>query len=350
MEGIVMHLPRATTAFITAGLFGAVYGLLRCPQEVSQAVRDGLSMCTDTLLPTLFPFFVLSALVVKTGLSDRLGRWLAPVMGPMFHLPGCCASALVLGLIGGYPTGARTAAALYQSGRCSRAEAQQLLSFCCACSPAFLLGAVGNGLFGSARLGLLLLASHWIAAVLTGLLLTRSSPLPHTRSLPNSRSSSQPFFSAFTDSVKDSFRAMLDLFAFVLCFAAVGKLAELSGLPQWLADFLPLSGGNGRAVLLGLLDMPRWVMQLSGGTTQERLVLSGLLLGWGGLSIHAQICSVLHDGGLSPGSYLKGKVLHAALSALTLAALTGSGTAQCLLGGCACLLFPWRRAKKVVEK
>jgi len=344
-----MHLPRATTLFFTAGLLGAVYGLLRFPQEVSQAVREGLVLCTDTLLPTLLPFFILSALVVKSGLAERLGRRLAFLMGPVFHLPGCCAAALVLGLIGGYPTGARTAAALYQSGQCSRGEAQLLLSFCCACSPAFLLGTVGNGLLGSSRRGLLLLGIHWSAAMLTGFLLSRNAPSPQVRSAA-AQSSAQPFFAAFAESVKDSFRAILDLFAFVLCFAAVGRLAELSGLPQWLANFLPLTGDNPRALLLGLLDMPRWVMQLTAGTVQERLILSGFLLAWGGLSIHAQICSILHDSGLSPGSYLKGKALHAALTAVLTAAITGTAAAQCLLVGLVCLLFPWRQVKKVVEK
>lgn len=345
-----MHLPRATTTLITAGLLGAVFGLLRFPQEVSQAVREGLSMCTDTLLPTLFPFFVLSALVVKTGLSDRLGHWLSPIMGPLFHLPGTCAAALVLGFVGGYPTGARTAAALYQSGRCTREEARRLLSFCCACSPAFLLGAVGNGLFGDSRYGLTLLGVHWIAAILSGVLLNQSAPIPAKIETGPLTGPAQPFFSAFSDSVKDSFRAMLDLFAFVLCFAAVGRLIELSGIPCRLAELLPLSHENSRALLMGLLDMPRWVMFLTAGGIRERMVLSSLLLAWGGLSIHCQICSILHASGLSPVCFLKGKVLHAILSALLMAGLSGSCMAQCLLGGCFCLLFPWRRIKKWWKK
>lgn len=341
-----MHCPRVTSVGLVLGLLGSVYGLLRFPQEVSQAVRESLSMCTDTLLPSLFPFFILSSLVIKLGISDRLGRRLAFVMAPVFHLPGDCAAAVVLGLIGGYPTGARTAAALYEKGRCTREEAQRLLTFCCACSPAFLLGAVGNGCFGNPGAGFLLLGVHWAAAMLTGFLLNRNAPLPALHSKIDQEPAAVPFFAAFADSVKESFRAMLDLFAFVLCFAAAAKLVQLSGVFSIPAQFLPLSGENPHALLMGLLDMPRWVMRLNDGTVQERMILSSLLLAWGGVSIHCQICSVLHDSALSPGSFVKGKFLHALLSVLLMAASMGSHTARCLMGGAALLLFPWHRIKK----
>ena len=345
-------MPRSkiSSFFIAAAVILAAYGLLRFPQEVSQAILEGMALCANTLLPSLFPFFVLSSVVIKSGLSQQLGQKLAPVMGPLFHLPGSCACALVLGLIGGYPTGARTAATLYKEGQCTRKEAQQLLSFCCACSPAFLLGAVGTGAFGSTRCGLLLLGTHWASALLVGLLLNRGSPVPE-QSSDTFPSKSQPIILALTDSIKESLRNLLDLFSFVLCFSALGRLLALTRLPEQLAALLlpSLSGDNGVVFLNGLLDMPRCVTMLSDGNITERLILSAALLAWGGVSIHFQIVAILQEYGLSPVSYLQGKLLHSIICAILTATVLGIIAPTPLLFTCGILFILFLLKKEVTK-
>ena len=85
--------------------------LMRWPQESMAAARDGLALCGNVIIPSLFPFFVLSSLVVELGMSRYLGRLLEGVMAPLFRVGGACSSALALGFVGGYPVGARTAIA-----------------------------------------------------------------------------------------------------------------------------------------------------------------------------------------------------------------------------------------------
>ena len=116
--------------FLGLGLLCATLALMFWPQEAMEAAREGLRLCYNVILPSLFPFFVLSALVVDLGLAGYLGRALEGLMRPLFHVPGACASALVLGFVGGYPVGARTALSLYQKGMCTKTEAERLLSFC----------------------------------------------------------------------------------------------------------------------------------------------------------------------------------------------------------------------------
>ena len=163
----------------SALLFSAFAGLLRWPAEAAQAVRDGLSLCAGTILPALFPFFILSTLTVESGLAARLGRPLERCMNVLFRVNGSCAAALVLGLIGGYPVGAKAAADLYRNGRCNESEARRLLGFCNNAGPSFLIGVVGAGIFQSAKLGLLLEGIHIFSALLIGLLYHF---LPDTRS------------------------------------------------------------------------------------------------------------------------------------------------------------------------
>lgn len=332
-------------------LCAAAGGLLRFPQEISQAVRDGLFLCWNTLLPSLFPFFVLSALIVNLGLSACLGQWLEPLMQPLFHLPGVCSSPLILGLLGGYPTGARTAVALYQNGQCTREQAQRLLSFCNNCGPAFLIGTVGVSQFGHLAYGLLLAGVHICAAFISGIILGFRAP---KEPVPLSRRSPEPFLPlsrAFTDAVTGSMQSLLNLFSFVLCFSAILQLFRLTGIPALVTEFLHplLTGTNGEQFFLGFFEMSSGVTALRDGPQEERLILASALLGWGGLSVHCQVLSILKDCDLSPVPYLKGKALHALLSAILMALLLRQAEALCLISGITLLYLPTALSKKAVE-
>ena len=342
-----MNRPRISAFLLTLVILAAGAALVIYPQEVSAAVRANLTLCADTLLPNLFPFFVLSALIIKAELFRPFERVLEPLMRYAFHLPGNCASALVLGLVGGYPTGAKTTAELYRSGRCSRDEAQRLLSFCNNCGPAFLFGVVGCGIFGHPRYALLLAGIHYAAALLTGLIMNRCAPIPSARQRPHSAPVT-PLAAAFVESVTGSLRAMLDLCSFVLCFGAITRLVSLSGLPAKAADLLLpfLTPQVGETFLLGLLEMTHGVTAITDETLPMRLILTVGLLGWGGLSVHCQVLALLRDTDLSAVSYLKGKLLHAVFSMFLIWGILRGVEIICMAAGCSLLFLPCRGAKK----
>lgn len=307
------HAPRSIPTGIL--LCAAAAGLIFHPQEVSAATQNALTVCTDVLLPNLFPFFVLSSMVVRLGLAKPLGRLLSPIMGPVFHLPGQCSIAVILGMIGGYPTGAKTAISLYHEGICTRQQTENLLAFCNNCGPAFILGVVGNGLFGSLRHGFLLLTVHFSAALLSGFLLNRKHiSAPH--SFTKTQNIHPPVSAAFTASVTESMASILNLSAFVICFSAITALLQSTGIPDTAARYLSsfLSEEYAESLLIGLLEMTCGIAGLHGGNEVEPLLLSAFLLGWGGLSVHCQVLSLLQDTDLSPARYFKGKFLHAVLS------------------------------------
>ena len=165
------------------GLLWATLALILWPDQAMEAMRDGLQLCGNVILPSLFPFFVLSTLVIELGMSQYLGKLLEPIMAPVFRVNGNCAAALALGFVGGYPVGARTAIQIYENGQCSRTEAERMLAFCNNSGPAFILGVVGTGVFGSGTAGLLLYLTHLLASLCVGILFRfyRASDQPRTR-------------------------------------------------------------------------------------------------------------------------------------------------------------------------
>lgn len=296
------------------------------PEQSMDAGRQGLQLCANVIIPSLFPFFVLSSLVVELGMARYLGQALERLMWPLFRVGGVGASALVLGLVGGYPVGAQTAIKLYEKNLCSKDETQRLLSFCNNSGPAFILGVVGAGVFGSGAIGLLLYLSHAAACLCVGLLFrfygkstVCSGPSRTTPHFQTTR-----FSTALTSGIKNSFTSVLNICAFVLFFSVVIRLLFLCGIMDAAAGLLaallsPVGFDRvlARQLLTGLLEVSSGVTSLSrSGELPGQISMAAFMLGWAGLSVHCQVLSFLGDSGLSPGTYLIGKALHGTISAL----------------------------------
>ena len=295
------------------------------PQEAMAGARTGLTLCGNVIIPSLFPFLILSALVVQLGLAAKLGRILGPIMSPLFRINGSCACALVLGFIGGYPVGARTAIDLYRKGLCTREEAQRLLAFCNNSGPAFILGVVGAGIFSDGRVGLLLYLTHALASLCVGLLfrfsgvrekVSNPAPPPHIGAVR--------FSSAFTGSVSSALQSCLNICAFVMFFSVLLSLLDTFGILAASARSLTLllsplgmTEEWARRLLTGLLEVSSGVWSLSGsGTLNGKLSMAAFMLGWAGISVHCQVLSFLSESDLSIRTYLIGKALHGLLSAI----------------------------------
>ena len=308
-----------------AGLLWATLALVLWPEQAMEAMRDGLKLCGNVILPSLFPFFVLSSLVVELGMSRYLGRLLEPVMAPLFRVNGSCAAALALGFVGGYPVGARTAIEIYENGQCSRTEAERMLAFCNNSGPAFILGVVGAGVFGSGKAGLLLYLVHLMASLLVGVLFRfyRPGDRPQTRKNRGPQFQAASFPKAFTSSIIGALHSTLNICAFILFFTVFLRILAYAGILSTLARLLsslltPLGMDQTWAerLLTGLVEVSSGVSSLTNGTLSGRLSMAAFMLGWAGVSVHCQVLAFLGESGLSIGPYVAGKLLHGGLSAL----------------------------------
>lgn len=317
-------------ALLGFGLLWTALALVLWPGEAMAAMKDGLKLCGNVIVPSLFPFFVLSSLVVELGMSRYLGRLLENVMAPLFRVNGTCAAALALGFVGGYPVGARTAIALYQDGQCSRTEAERLLAFCNNSGPAFILGVVGAGVFGSGRAGLMLYLAHILASLAVGLIFRfyKPSQCPRTYRQGGPQFQAASFPVAFTHSITGAMTSVLNICAFVLFFTVFLRLLSYAGvlgaLAHGIAGFFSPLGLNelwARRLITGLLEVSSGVSSLTDGTLTGRLSMAAFMLGWAGVSVHCQVLAFLGDSGLSMRTYVVGKLLHGVFSSLIASAL-----------------------------
>ena len=275
---------------------------------VRAAAAEALSLCAGSVIPALFPFLVVSSLLLSLGLGELLSPMLAGLMEPLFRVDGVGSSALLLGLVGGYPIGAKTAADLYRGGRLSRPEAERLLAFCNNSNPVFLISVLGVGVFGSVRAGVWLWLIHLLSALLTGLLFRNHGGPARRQAGGTAAFQAVSLFAAFVAAVRESLSGMLSVCAFVTFFyVLVRPLASLGG---WLGP-----------VLVGLTEL----FSLTPLLRPDRFgfILASAMAGWGGLSVLCQTAAVLEGSGLRLQSCAAGKAVQGLLAGLLAALLAG---------------------------
>ena len=310
----------------------ALAGLVLRPSEAVTAAKDGLLMCFNVIMPSLFPFFVLSSMVVELGLVRYIGFALERVMRPLFRVSGACAAAVALGFIGGYPTGARTAISIYEKKLCSKTEVERLLAFCNNSGPAFILGVVGAGVFSSSLAGILLYLCHIFASFAVGIVMRF-----YKRNEPASGGGRYAFSTAglgdaFVLSVKSALSSTLGICAFVVFFTvAIGMLMQFGIIPFFAGIFggilapFGLDASTIEQLITGLIEVSSgvWTLQDAAGGIRTQLALAAFMLGWAGLSVHCQVLSFIGKSGLSAKTYVAGKFLHGIISAALVWAVSG---------------------------
>ena len=295
------------SARLPALLTGALLlGLLIFTQAAKDAARESLTLCAGVLLPSLFPFCVGMELFGRLGLADALGKRLATPMRRLFHLPGAAAAALLSGLLGGYPLGAHMTAALCLGGTLTRQEAATLSRFSNNAGPAFVLGAVGGAVFGSARLGALLWAIHAASALLTGMLLRGRGTERRLRTVLEGRTPGSAG-SALPEAIEAAAGTMLRVCGTVVfstvVLALCCRVLPIGRLPDALA-----------ALIRGAVELTNGCLALAGLPLHQAFPLAALLLGWGGACVHLQALPALSSAGLPIRPYLRAKLLQALLS------------------------------------
>ena len=297
--------------------FALLVLLLLSAQAAADGCRQALGVCARLIIPSLFPFFVLSSLLNTLGLPGLLGRALAPAAMRVYGISGAGASALLMGLCGGYPAGAAYIAELEKNGAVTSREAERLLAFCNNSGPAFLVGAVGCGVFHSMPAGLLLYAVHIAAALLTGLFFRQKS---HSEEIPPVFLDSADPASALSGAVKQSVTAILNVCGFVVFFSVLISVLESRGLLSLPVDLLARYLGAPRDVtrplLAGLLELGSGVSAMEGlPLSSASFALAAFLTGWGGLAVFFQTRALLTEGKAKGALHLTGHLFSASIGA-----------------------------------
>lgn len=295
------------------------------------AAQNGLSLWATSIIPSLFPFFVATELLSYTNIINILGQFFNKLMKPLFNVRGEGSFAFLMGIISGYPVGAKIACNLRQANICSKEECERLLAFTNNSGPLFIIGTVGIKMFGSSTIGFLLLVTHILACISVGICfrfwkLSPSSKLfigTHSKKAPtSSRVSFSKLGEVISKSISNSISTILNIGGFVVIFSVIISILKHSKLIVFFKpvfEFLHIPYEIAESFILGIVEITNGIFAISSIPLKQisiNIVLTSFLLGCGGISILLQVWSIVSKTDLSIKPYILGKFLHGIFAAI----------------------------------
>lgn len=298
------------------------------------AIKSGLSLWATSVVPSLFPFFVATELLMHTNIVYHLGNVLNPIMRPLFNIRGEGAFAFIMGIISGYPIGAKIASNFRKNNICTKEECERLLSFTNNSGPLFIIGTVGILLFRNTAIGILLFITHLLASITVGIIFRfwkRNSISKDyvSNSVHKANTNSYVSFSnlgeVLSESITSSISTILLIGGFVVIFSSIISILNSSGILNIASIFIKpifnlfhidVSFING--LLTGILEITNGISAISNIVCRKlsiNIILTSFLLGFGGISVLLQVWSITAKTDLSIKPYVLGKLLHGFLAA-----------------------------------
>lgn len=299
--------------------------VLAYPSFAAQGGAEGLRLCGQVVIPSLFPYMVLSSWLVNRNVFGGLGRALRKPLGFIFNMPPTAIAPLLIGWLCGYPTGVRAAAKEYEEGRLTKGQTERLMTFCACVSPQFSIAALGSSLMKSSYAGVCIYLGSLLSCITVGIaggLVSRR--WGREQEVTETKRSEGGFFEA----VADGSEGMLRICALTVFFAALTGIAEGSGLLKRLSFLLSAKStvyGDGfwRAALKSFIE-------LTGGAAEAAGVTGGFLIcaagaGFGGVCVISQCIALSRTARkrLRVMPTLLSRVIHGVLTAVFSSLLLG---------------------------
>ncbi|GIO32039.1 MULTISPECIES: sporulation integral membrane protein YlbJ [Paenibacillus] len=348
-----MSLKKLGLPLMIVSLASLLLLMMRFPGAYLESALRGLAIWWDVLFPSLFPFFIISEVMLGFGIVHLFGTLLDPLMKPLFRIPGSGGFVAAMGYVSGYPIGAKLTAKLWEQNMVTRDEGERLVAFTTSSDPIFLIGAVSVGFFHDPKMAVILAISHYGGGFLIGLLMRFHGSRQSHSSAPSSGSDQSPqgkkerrgrirrAFAAMhrarmedgraigemlRQAVESSLKLIIVVGGLVVFFSVFLELLTQAGVMKnlyFVLEYLLKAAGFpaslSEALVGGLFEVTLGAR--SAGEAAASIPLpfkaaaAAFILSWGGLSVHAQIASILHATNLRYLPFMFARLIHAVLAA-----------------------------------
>lgn len=316
------------------------FSLIMFPQQVFEASLRGLNTWWTIVFPALLPFFIMSEILVAFGIVQFLGVLLEPVMRPVFRLPGTGAFVLAVGYTSGAPISSILTADLRKKHLLTRNEAERIICFTNNASPLFMFGAVAVGMFKIPEIGIIIAISHYSANILLGLSLRFWIPRKydmHYNSqnlgfkmafkalLESQIYNKKPLGKILGDAVKTSVQNLTQIGGFIILFSVIIELLTIFNVIKLISICLTfflsplmLDLQLAKGIVSGFVEMTIGSKLIAESSSPLHLKVAAvsLILGWSGLSIHAQAISMLATTDIRFYPFIIARLFHGIISAI----------------------------------
>ncbi len=275
----------------------SLFFMFKTPYAVTSGVTEGLQICFYVILPSLFPFMVVSTYIIQSNVFEFTYKFLAPISRIVFCQPACTIPVLIMSMIGGFPVGIKMISNLLNDGAITKNQAQRLCIFCMNGGPAFIITAVGVNMFKSTKVGIIIFASLCISNLIIGVF---------TRFLGDkneliSYHKTQPTLSSLSSAISDTLQSVLGICAWVVIFSALTNCIKLyiKNESVFIATTAFLEVTKGCIALVGKMPIP----------------IITAVIGFGGICVHCQVLSNIKTCGMKYSHFFVCRILCGAVAA-----------------------------------
>ena len=316
-KGKFMRRILNSSGLLVTLLFAA---MLLFPKAVFNGAAEGLLLWYQTVFPTLFPFMVITSLLLSSGGLHLITRVIGRPFRRMFRVSESGAFAVLTGFLCGYPMGARVTADLIRSGRISLQEGRYLLSFCNNTSPVFILNFIVWKTFGEEKLAvpslIILIAAPMLVSFFTRRYYLHGAPrfydspyrtLTHDGYSSGGTQKEHFNFHSFDSAMMSSFEGIVKVGGYIILFSVlISLLRELPGESPLLM------------VLMSTLEVTNGILMLHKWIAAPALAWTAVLglTAFGGFCSAAQTQCMIQGTGLTLLPYLTQKLAAATAASL----------------------------------
>lgn len=308
--------------YLSALLLAVMVFFAMYSDRYTAVTAEGLKLWALSVAPSVFPYFVFTALLTSLGTAATLAAKSAPLTRRLFGTSGLTGYALFMSVLSGYPTGSKIVSELYENGLITEKEAKKAAGFCSTSSPLFIMGTVG-GLTGNKTAAACLLFAHLASVLITGLIFRGKIPPPRKASF-----SPKTADNIIYDAVYESVISLLVLGGIITVYYVLTEMlfdAGLLNIPLRLMTLVFGSPETARAFLTGLFECTKGIKLVSLTGHGLTMPLIGFMLSFGGLSVITQSLIFLKKAKIKTAVFFASKLLQAVICfiILYLISLTG---------------------------
>lgn len=295
--------------FLIIFIVSAFILMITNTSDLIGAVNKGINLWATRVFPILFPFYIIGVLFLKYGVAHFIGDLLSPITKLLFKTKNITGFVFVIALMSGNPQSAVLVSELYNRKELTQKESEHLLKFCVFINPLFCLGTIGFSYFNNITIGYVILLAHILANVILGVLLRFNikNPRPEDLSIRTSYNkminarTKEPLGEVLTKTIQNGLNIMFLVCGFMIFFNIVIVLLIKSNIISFSYQILSnLNIINVEydifyAFVIGIFELVNFIDTITKTNLDLRMMVTFItvFVSFGGLSIHAQLQSVL---------------------------------------------------------
>lgn len=300
------------------------FEILTDSKTILASVNFSFNIWKNNIFPSLFPFFVISELLINYGFVELVSELFKPLMTKLFKLNSKCAFIFIMSIISGFPSNSKYVKELYTAGEINEYEATKILAFSHFSSPLFIIGTISITFLNNKEAGLLILICHYITNIIIGILFRNYHPSKeentninikkaiikmHNKRINNDKN----FGQIITNSLVNGVNTLLLILGIVTMFLIITTIIDNN-----------INFNNFyQSILNGIFEMTQGLKYISILNIPLKLkaILSTMIISFGGLSVHMQVMSIISDTKIKYFPFFVARIIHALIAPLLVSIL-----------------------------